>query len=183
MANSTPNPGDYFVAPTLTRLPDSTAADYRLNHSMLRISNPARSLGFYSDLFGMSLIFSFNTGPFTIYYMAYPGADDTVPRDILVTSGSRAGLLELFHVHGTENDKLVNGNEEGSFGFGHLGFTVPDVVEALKRAEGAGYNVIKWPGDVRVSTLGLPEGVQEGTLHMKFVNMYNQVGFVKDPDG
>lgn len=41
------------------------------------------------------------------------------------------------------------------------------MVEALKGAEGEGCNIIKWPGDVRVSTLGLPE---------------EPVDFVKDPD-
>jgi hypothetical protein len=45
----------------------------------------------------MSLIFSFNR-PF-----------QHLLRDILVTSGSRAGLLDLLHIHGTENDNFVNG--------------------------------------------------------------------------
>ena len=181
MTAAVPNPGQYALATTLTATASDTAP--RLNHSMLRIASPTRSLAFYTQLFGMSQTFSFNTGPFTIYYLAYPSVGDAVPADIHATSGLRSGLLELIHVHGPENEHIASGNEPSAFGFGHLGFTVPDVGTLLEKAKEMGFEVLKEPGDVAARALGLPDTVADGALHPKFLAMYAQCGFLQDPDG
>lgn len=188
MASQTPNPGDYVVASSLISQPEIDNSLYvnRLNHTMLRVRHPDRSLAFYKDLLGMSQTFTFNTGPFTVYYLAYQSPGDTVPSDILVTSGARSGLLELIHMHGSESQNkpvIVSGDDEGHFGFGHLGFTVPDVLQTLKKAESSGWNVLKWPEDVSVKALGLPKRLHKVELHTKFVKLYTQIGFLEDPDG
>lgn len=76
---SDPNfpPGPYaqgkHVIPPL-RPVDPATAEYRLNHLMLRIKDPEKSLRFYNDCFGLHVIFIFNVGPWTIYYLG--------PRDV-----------------------------------------------------------------------------------------------------
>lgn len=81
MATPTPNPnyptgpyppGQHVIPP---RRPSSpTTAGFRLNHLMLRITDPEKSLRFYNDCLGMHVVFIFNTGPWTIYYLG--------PRDV-----------------------------------------------------------------------------------------------------
>lgn len=41
---------------------------------MLRIKDPDASLKFYNDCFGLHVVFVFNAGPWTIYYLG--------PRDV-----------------------------------------------------------------------------------------------------
>jgi len=144
---------------------------------MLRITNPEASLKFYTDILGLHVIFAMNTGAWTIYYLG--------PRDVQISSlGTAKGLLELYYIPGGPA-RYRNGNENGGEGFGHVGFTVPDVGEVLERCRGAGYKILKDLGDGGGSTekLGVPgflrvEDVSEG---YKFV--FRQLAFVEDPDG
>jgi lactoylglutathione lyase len=186
MGSEVPEPGDYIVASNLAV--SSALTVNRLNHTMLRIENPKASLAFYRDVFGMSQTFSMNAGPFSIYYLAFPAPGDEVPSDILKTSGLRSGLLELVHVHekAERNDGAISGGKpcsEGSTGFGHLGFTVPDVTALLRKGESAGHKVLKWPGDVGLFALGLLDASCQHLIHDRFRKLYTQVGFLRDPDG
>ena len=66
----------------------------------------------------MRRVFTFNAGPMTIYYMAYPkhGWDE---QETFEKMQRRDGLLELIHVHGSETDKdfkHTNGNEAPHWG-------------------------------------------------------------------
>jgi lactoylglutathione lyase len=66
----------------------------------------------------MRHVFTFNTGPFTVYFLAFPkhGWDE---KETFEKMNSRDGLLELMHLHGTEKDKdfkHVNGNESPHWG-------------------------------------------------------------------
>ncbi|PLB37831.1 putative lactoylglutathione lyase (Glo1) [Aspergillus candidus] len=152
-------PGGHNTDPPLPET--SPTANYRLNHSMLRIRDPTRSLNFYINHMGMRTVWTMNTGPFTLYYLAYPStATDRadLPAWAARLSNPQAltstlGLLELYHVHGTERDvedggvEMSTGNTPPQIGFGHLGFTVPDVGEALERLRGRGVRVVKELGD------------------------------------
>ncbi|KIW73732.1 hypothetical protein PV04_01826 [Phialophora macrospora] len=181
-----PPVGVRVVAGTLTP-PTSATQGYRLHHAMLRISNPESSLRFYTKFMGMSLIFTLNTGPLIVYYLGYPGPDDQSPADIANTMPSRAGLLELVHVppenrrQGTADDGQIG--RAAVVGFGHLGFYVPNVAEALKRAEAGGYTVVKNLNDLSATALDLPESVSVIPFHPGFIASFSQVGFIRDPDG
>lgn len=182
-----PPVGSRVVAESLTPVTQATQG-YRLQHTMLRINDPEKSLRFYNELMGMSLIFTFNTGPFIVYYLGYPGPDDQSPADIAKTMPSRAGLLELVYVPNINRSQRASSDVQmgncTSSGFGHLGFYVPSVEEALKRAEASGYTVVKNLNDLSPTALDLPESVVSDTpLHPGFLGSYSQVGFVKDPDG
>ncbi|KAL5114381.1 hypothetical protein ACEQ8H_007730 [Pleosporales sp. CAS-2024a] len=181
MASSNPNypagpysAGEHIVPPP--RLSSPATAEYRLNHFMLRIKDPGKSLKFYCDCMGMHVVFIFNAGPWTIYYLG--------PRDV----GTSKGLLELYHVPADANTPYVSGNDYAApgVGFGHVGFTVPNVAESLERVRRFGYEVIKPLDDAEVGQMGMPddivkakyERVAEGYKHV-----FKQLAFVKDPDG
>jgi lactoylglutathione lyase len=144
---------------------------------MLRIKNPEQSLRFYNDCFGLHTVFIFNVGPWTIYYLG--------PRDVNIgTIGASKGLLELYHLPDDSDKTYTSGNDYSNpagLGFGHLGFTVPDVAETIERVKSFGYEVIKPLGEAKANQMGVPpikdEDVDEG---YKFV--FRQLAFVKDPD-
>ncbi|KAJ5540889.1 hypothetical protein N7494_005965 [Penicillium frequentans] len=146
---------------------DPATKDYRLNHLALRITDPARSLHFYVDLLGMRVVFNMNAGPFTIYYLGHP------PADTDSTTKEGDGLLELFHVHGTEDSAnengelgvgVSNGNVPPNLGFAHLGFTVPDVNAAVERLRDGGVEILKEPGVCTRESVPLSEWEAERGL-------------------
>ncbi|OQD72949.1 hypothetical protein PENDEC_c018G00664 [Penicillium decumbens] len=130
-----PNEAGIFApggpTPTFNPPPSTTTANYRLNHLAIRIKDPSRSLHFYVDLLGMRVIFTMNAGPFTIYYLGHPPPETNLDEWAKSTSQipvmtRTSGLLELYHVHGSENVAT-----DDVPGFAHLGFTVPDGVGAV----------------------------------------------------
>lgn len=140
--------------------------DFVLNQTMLRIKDPAKSVDFYSDVLGMTLLerFDFPDMEFSLYFMGYPTED--IPEDRTERAKwvfDQPALLELTHNHGTENDddfSYHDGNAEPR-GFGHIGISVPDVYAACQRFESLGVEFVKRPDDGNMKGLA----------------------FVKDPDG
>ncbi|KAH9221773.1 Glyoxalase/Bleomycin resistance protein/Dihydroxybiphenyl dioxygenase [Leptodontidium sp. 2 PMI_412] len=179
-------PGKHHIPPPRPISPSTSSI--RLNHLMLRIRSPEASLRFYNDFLGLHTIFIFNTGAWTIYYLG--------PRDVGIADlGTSKGLLELYHIPSKQGDTesskpYRNGNETDAPGpgFGHLGFTVPDVKEVLERAMEFGYEIIKPLGESLAHQYGV-EGLQEGMVSegrdvvegYKFV--FRQLAFLRDPDG
>ena len=96
---------------------------------MLRIKDPAKSLPFYTDLLGFTLIdkFDFPQYKFSLYFLT------TLPEgeEYTLTPGTQEShdylwsmegvALELTHNHGTEDDDSTYhaGNAEKD-GFGHI---------------------------------------------------------------
>ncbi|KAH8684519.1 lactoylglutathione lyase-like protein [Tricladium varicosporioides] len=119
---------------------------YRMNHTMIRVKDQEKSLKFYKEVMGMTLLrTSENKGAnFNLYFLGYPG-DAEVP----ATSANgvnpiadREGLLELTWNYGTEKDenfKYHNGNDQPQ-GFGHICVSVDDLDAACKRFEDQGVN-------------------------------------------
>lgn len=178
MAQSTLRSGERVFADELTSVSPETNG-YRLNHTMLQIKDPTRSLKFYVDFLGMSLIFRLNTGPCTVYYLGYPSLEDRVPLDIAKGMSSKSGLLELVHAH----EKICNDNGVvGTPGLGHLGFTVPDVDQVVARARKHGYEVLKDTTETSGVAMGLSAEPNEA-FHSSFVAIYIQIAFLRDPDG
>ena len=120
---------------------------------MLRVADLDRSLAFYTEVLGMTLLRrkDYPSGRFTLAFVGYgPESEQTV--------------LELTHNYGTESDEDFSGYHDGNSvpqGFGHICVSVPDVYAACARFEELGIEFVKRPDD----------GSMKG------------LAFIKDPDG
>ncbi|ETS76934.1 hypothetical protein PFICI_10808 [Pestalotiopsis fici W106-1] len=174
---------------------DNPTIGYKLNHFMLRVRDPVRSLHFYVNLMGMRTVFTWNVGPFTIYYLGYPQSEhhrldlSAFGKETLPVLAHTLGLMELYHIHGSENEPegyYSTGNVPPNLGLGHLGFSVPDVATALQRLKRHGVEVIK---DLGISTReAIPlsqweaqRGIGLGELHKSYDDVFKQIAFIKDP--
>lgn len=149
--------------------PPATSDGFVLNHSMLRIKDPAVSLDFYTRVFGMRLLrkLDFPEMKFSLFFLNRAQAGDAAaPEDIgerTAWTFAQRGLLELTHNWGTENDpdfKYHDGNAQPQ-GFGHICFSVPDLDAA-----------IRWFDENALVYVKRPE---QGKM--------KDVAFIKDPDG
>ena len=162
---------------------------------MMRIRDPATSLNFYINLMGMRTVFVVNAGPFTIYYLGYPQTVEhrqdlaKFGKETIVDLAHTLGLLELYHIHNSENEPAgyySTGNEPPNLGLGHLGFTVPDVRSALNHLVSNGVKVIKNLGVATRETVPLSKweadrGNGLGELHEQYQKVFEQIAFVQDP--
>jgi lactoylglutathione lyase len=115
------------------------------------------------------------------------GSGDTNLRAGMATLGTSKGLLELYHIPADSSTPYASGNDYATsgVGFGHIGFTVPDVAEALKRAKSFGFEVIKPLNEAKEEQMGLPDKVvngDHGSVHERYMHVFRQLTFVKDPD-
>ncbi|OLL26902.1 Lactoylglutathione lyase [Neolecta irregularis DAH-3] len=111
---------------------------YKLNHTMIRIKEPKRSLDFYQDKLGMKLIGqkAFNESKFSLYFLGYDQFGAVNQGNSL---WDREGILELTHNHGSENDDefhVHSGNSEPK-GFGHICISVDNITAACAKLENA----------------------------------------------
>jgi lactoylglutathione lyase len=105
-----------------------------MNHTMIRVKDPEKSLTFYQDVMGMKLIRTVEAkqASFNLYFLGYDEPQDK--------TGHKEGLLELTWNYGTEKDtdfKYHNGNDEPQ-GFGHICVSVDDIHAACDRFEEKG---------------------------------------------
>lgn len=141
---------------------------FRLNHTMLRIKDPQRSLAFYSHVFGMRLLrkLDFPEMQFTLYFLARLEEEDKVPEDPgerTLWTFSQRSILELTHNWGSEDKAdfaYHDGNAEPQ-GFGHICFAVPDLSTAVHWLDNNDVEFVKRPDQGKMK----------------------DVAFVKDPDG
>ena len=148
-------------------IPEATKG-FVLNHSMLRVKDPAVSLTFYTGILGMRVLrkLDFPEMKFSLYFLTKIDDDTAVPEAMADrtewTFGQR-GILELTHNWGTEDNpdfKYHDGNAQPQ-GFGHICFSVPDLAAA-----------IRWFDENKVVYVKRPE---QGKM--------KDVAFIKDPDG
>lgn len=163
------DPDDYWVE-IIGRKPveetenvkETDVSTYLMNHTMIRVKDAEKSLKFYQDVMGMSLMREGGnpSAGFTLYFLGYPGKQG------LPTEGKtadREGLLELTWNHGTEKDESFsyhNGNDQPQ-GFGHICVTVDNLEKACERFESLNVSWKKRLTDGRMKN----------------------VAFVLDPDG
>ena len=156
----------YELADGLSENVDNETQNYVFNQTMLRIKDPKISLDFYTRVLGMKLYrkLDFPEMKFTLYFLGMQGDvdDSNVPTSDAArttwTFNQRA-MLELTHNWGTENDESFsyhNGNTEPQ-GFGHIGFSVPDVYKAAERFEKLGVKFVKKPDDGKMKGLAFIE--------------------------
>lgn len=154
-------PGVQADAPAVTQ-------GFTLNHSMLRVKDPAVSLDFYTRVLGMRVLrkLDFPEMKFSLYFLARLDADETVPEEVgerTAWTFSQRGILELTHNWGTESDpdfRYHDGNAQPQ-GFGHICFSVPDLAAAVRWFDDNGVQYVKRP--------------EQGKM--------KDVAFIKDPDG
>lgn len=148
--------------------PEPVTQQYVLNHSMIRVKDPAISLDFYTRIMGMRLLrkLDFPELNFSLYFLAMVPAGETIPEDTgerTIYTFGRQSVLELTHNWGTEDQDdfhYHNGNTEPQ-GFGHICFSVPALHEACERFEKLGVEFVKKP--------------HQGKMQ--------DIAFIKDPDG
>ena len=139
------------------------------NQTMLRVRDPERSLDFYHNVLGMTLLkqLDFPEMKFTLFFLGYvTPEDEPIPEDPVERTAyafRQKAMLELTHNWGTEDDETFayhNGNDDPR-GFGHIGLSVPDVSAACERFAQMDVDFVKRPD----------EGSMKG------------LAFIKDPDG
>lgn len=114
--------------------PTKESEGFRLNHTMLRIKDPEKSLAFYTHVLGMTVLrrLDFEEMQFSLYFLTKMAPDQSIPEDKSVRTVwtfSQTGILELTHNWGTEHKKdfaYHDGNKEPQ-GFGHICISVPDL--------------------------------------------------------
>ncbi|OUS25457.1 lactoylglutathione lyase [Gammaproteobacteria bacterium 45_16_T64] len=103
----------------------------RLLHTMLRVRNLEKSLAFYTDVLGMSLLRQkdYPDGKFTLAFLGYgPESENTA--------------LELTHNWETDDYELGNA-------FGHLAIQVDDVYQACDAIREKGGVITREPGPMK----------------------------------
>ena len=156
---------------------------YCLNHTMLRVKDPKRSVKFY-ELLGMKQIqkFEIPDNKFDLYFMAYDS-----PK--AVSSGAhwsdRQGVLELTHNYGTEEDdsfKVNNGNSDPGKGFGHICISVDAIQAACQRIEDAGYKFQKKLTDGRMRSIAFALDPDGYWVELVSFNAVDKTENVKETD-
>jgi lactoylglutathione lyase len=106
----------------------------RYLHTMLRVGNLDRSVGFYSKAFGMKEIRRRDVpdGKYTLSFVGYGDEESNT-------------VIELTYNYGVEKYDL--GNQ-----FGHLAIGVPDVAAACDIAAKAGGTITRPAGPVKFGT-------------------------------
>lgn len=137
-------------------------------HTMLRVKDLEKSLQFYTQILGMSVIRinHYENGQFSLCFLAHLAPNETLPEDDNARRkwlATRRGVLELTHNWGTEKDPdfayNIGNGENG--GYGHIAISVPDFDAA-----------IAWLDKNQVPFKKRPE---DGRMR--------DIAFVYDPDG
>jgi lactoylglutathione lyase len=147
--------------------PPAATRGFVLNHTMLRVKDPARALDFYTRVLGMRLLrrLDFEEMKFSLYFLTCAG-NEPIPEDArarMAWTFSQRGVLELTHNWGTEGDAdfaYHNGNAAPQ-GFGHICISVPDLGAAIRWFDENGVAYVKRP--------------EQGKM--------KNIAFIQDPDG
>jgi len=101
---------------------------------MLRVGDLGRSIKFYTDILGMTLLRQkdYPDGKFTLAFLGYGDEKDTT-------------AIELTYNWDTDSYDLGNG-------FGHLAIEVDDVYKAAEDIRAAGGKIIREPGPMNAGT-------------------------------
>lgn len=149
---------------------DPATEGFVFNQTMMRIKSPEHTLDFYTRVMGMTLVkkLDFPDMKFSLFFLAVVEEGDRdrwseEDDERLVQTFSRPAMLELTYNWGDEDDDNVeyhNGNSEPK-GFGHIGFSVPDLDAACERFDALGVEFVKRPHSGKMQ----------------------DIAFIQDPDG
>jgi len=126
----------------------------RILHTMLRVGDLNRSIKFYTDILGMSLLRQndYPNGKFTLAFLGYGNESENT-------------VLELTHNWDTDSYDIGNA-------FGHIAIEVPDVYQATKKIHDLGGKVIREAGPMNAGSTIIafvedPDGYQIELLAAK----------------
>jgi len=131
-----------------------------LSQVMMRVKDGEKTVEFYRDIMGMSLVREMVIpNDFTNYFLMCLSDEEksSTPKDELEKLPKRKWqpVLELTHNHGTEKDEkfqVHTGNSDPQ-GFGHIGFIVDDLEAMCKELEEAGVAFAKKPDEGKMKGL------------------------------
>jgi lactoylglutathione lyase len=106
----------------------------RLLHTMLRVGNLERSIKFYTELLGMTLLRTTDR-PEQKYSLAFVGYGKNPDH----------AELELTYNYGVESYELGTA-------YGHIALGVKDIIKTCDRVRKAGGNITREPGPVKGGT-------------------------------
>lgn len=174
------DPDDYWVEVIGQRPIEETESitttdpeTYLMNHTMIRVKDAEKSLKFYTETLGMTLLRTSENkdAGFNLYFLGYESADRNVnAKEGNSTNGKtagREGILELTWNYGTEKEEgkvYHDGNspdKEGKQGFGHICVSVDHLEAACKRFDEQGVQWKKRPEDGRMKNVAFlldPDG-------------------------
>lgn len=174
------DPDDYWVEVIgqrpIEETEDITTTDpetYLMNHTMIRVKDAEKSLKFYTETLGMTLLRTAENkeAGFNLYFLGYEGgdspADGKVGNSTNGKTANREGVLELTWNYGTEKEEgriYHDGNspdKEGKQGFGHICVSVDSLEAACERFEERGVEWKKRPSDGRMKNVAFlldPDG-------------------------
>lgn len=147
---------------------------YKLNHTMIRVKDPKKSLEFYKNALGFKLIATTHSeaGKFSNYFLAYVHDDSFVENSMPLSERHKLeSLIELTHNWGTEDDEAFsyhdgNSTENGAHaGYAHTCVSCDDSVKFCKGIEEKYGDEIKWAVKVGTSPISA------------------ESAFIMDPDG
>lgn len=103
----------------------------RILHTMLRVGDLERSIGFYTGILGMKLLrrHEFPEGKFTLAFVGY-GAE------------SENTVIELTYNWGVSHYDIGTA-------FGHIAIEVPDVYKAVEDIRAAGGKIVREAGPMK----------------------------------
>ena len=106
----------------------------RILHTMLRVGDLERSLRFYTEVLGMTLLRrkDYPEGKFTLAFVGYGDETDTA-------------VLELTHNWGVNKYELGNA-------YGHIAIAVDDAYKACEEVKRRGGKVTREPGPMKHGT-------------------------------
>ncbi len=106
----------------------------RLLHTMLRVTDLARSIAFYTDVLGMTLLRQkdYPDGQFTLAFLGYGAETDNT-------------VIELTYNWG------VHQYEQGN-AYGHIAIEVDDVYAATEAMRAKGATILREPGPMKAGT-------------------------------
>jgi lactoylglutathione lyase len=113
----------------------TTNGQYRLAHTMIRVTDLKKSLDFYTRMLGMQILRStdYPDGKFTNTFVGY-GPEASYP------------AVELTHNWDQDQPYDMGG------GWGHLAVEVPDVYETCQQLEKEGVKITRAPGPMKHGT-------------------------------
>lgn len=106
----------------------------RLLHTMLRVADLPRSIAFYTDVLGMTLLRQqdYPEGQFTLAFLGY-GAE------------SENTVIELTYNWGVHHYEIGTG-------YGHIAIAVDDVQQAVDAMRAKGAKILREPGPMKAGT-------------------------------